>query len=1017
MNKIRTLVMATMLLAFGSAPAWAQERRITGVVTSEGGEPLPQASVNVVGTALGGYTTESGHFTIPAPDGPLTLRVRRIGYREKTVQIAATLNEITIKLAKDVLQLEKQVITGAATSVASRNAANAVAVVSGDQLNRAPTPTIENALQGKVAGAIITTNSGAPGGGAQVQLRGVTSIGSNSSPLYVVDGVIVSNAAISSGLTTITQASRVIGTSNQDQQVNRIADLNPADIEDISVLKGASAGAIYGSAASNGVILITTRRGRTGRPSFNITQRVGQFRLSNKLDLRCFKSAEEAANIGLDATAFSPVCNDFQDQFYGQKDLSYETDLSVSGGNSGTTYFASGLVKRDAGIEKGTGYNKQSFRVNLGQLVGSRLSLRANSEIVHSLTSRGISGNDNANVNPYTVFSATPTFFDFRPDPETGVYPRNPYLGAFGDNPFQDRDLLHTPENVYRFIGGASANYSVMSSVRQSLDFVMNGGVDHFSQNDKLVSPPSLYFEAADGLPGTVVDNNTYEVTATLGASLVHKFFPASGFFSTTTSIGLRQGRRQLEQVFTAGQNLLLGQANLDKAANISAFETRNLSKDFSYYGQEELLLFRERLLLTGGLNLERTSNNGDPDKFYSYPKLAASFRSPWLPPYANELKVRAAYGRAGNKPTYGQAFTPLVVTVEDNILGTRPSLGAGRPDIKPERSTETEGGVDATLFNGRASLEFTVYRKAIDDLILTAARAPSTGFTSEVINGGSLVNRGYEIGLDLTPLQGRSLTWISRTTFAHNHAIVTQLPVPAFNTGGFGLSFGQTRIEIGKSPTAIIGRNGRDTTWQNAAGALVTRGSADCPAAPSTVASCGAFISRADHLEIIGDANPRFTMGFSNEFNFGPMRLTSLFDWRHGGNVANLTNDYLLDCCDTSNGDFQGTMGDPDLAAKIRHLQLDLRSTKSFLEDASFVKLRELSLSYALPTALTSRLFSSSRAVRLEVSGRNLLTWTPYTGLDPEVSNFGNTNVTRYFDVTPYPPSRSFFFSVSADF
>jgi hypothetical protein len=159
--------------------------------------------------------------------------------------------------------------------------------------------------------------------------------------------------------------------------------------------------------------------------------------------------------------------------------------------------------------------------------------------------------------------------------------------------------------------------------------------------------------------------------------------------------------------------------------------------------------------------------------------------------------------------------------------------------------------------------------------------------------------------------------------------------------------------------------------------------------------------------------------MGFSNELNWGPVRLTSLFDWRHGGNVANLTNDYLLDCCSNfwPDGDFQGTMGDSVLAAKIRHQQIDLRSTKSFLEDASFVKLRELSLSYALPMALTSRLFSSARAVRLEVSGRNLLTWTPYTGLDPEVSNFGNTNVTRYFDVTPYPPSRSFFFSISADF
>ena len=1011
MNRTRLSVYSLLLIGLFSSSAFAQARRITGRVTSEGGVPLGSASVSVMGTALGAYTTEDGRFTVPAPDGSVTLRVRRIGYQQKLIPVDAGTNDVAVSLAADVLQLEQQVITGTVTSVSSRNAANAVAVVSGEQLNRAPTPTIENALQGKIAGAIITTNSGAPGGGAQVQLRGVTSIGSNSSPLYVVDGVVVSNTAISSGLTTITQASRVIGTSTQDQQVNRIADLNPADIEDISVLKGASAGAIYGSAASNGVILITTKRGRAGKPAFNVTQRLGQFRLSNKIQIRCFTSAAEAAAAGLDATAWNPTCNDFQDQFYGEKNLSYETDMSVSGGNSGTTYFASGLVKRDAGIEKGTGYNKQSLRVNLGQQIGSRLNVKANSQIIHSLTVRGISGNDNANVNPYTVFSLTPTFYDLRPDPVTGVYPRNPYLGANGDNPFQDRDLLSTPENVYRFIGGASANYSLLSSTRQTLDFVLNGGIDQFSQIDKLVSPASLYFEPADGLPGTVIDNNSHQLIGTLGASFVHKFFPESQLFNATTSIGLRQGRGEFAQVFTAGQNLLLGQANLDKATNITAFETREVQKDFSYYGQEELLLLGEKLLLTGGVNLERTSTNGDDHKFYSYPKLAASFQMPWLPRFTDALKLRAAYGRAGNKPRYGQKFTSLVVVVEDGILGTRPSLAAGRPDIKPERSTEVEGGLDATLFGGRSSLEFTVYRKAIDDLILTANRAPSTGFTTEVVQGGSMINRGYEISLNLTPVQRGTLSWISRTTFAHNHAVITQLPITPFNTGGFGIGFGQTRIQQGISPTSIIGRNGRDTTWRDASGALVTRGVGGCPVAPSTT-SCGTFVSRVDHLSIIGDATPKFTMGFSNEFNFGPLRLSSLLDWRHGGDVSNLTNDYFLDCC----SDNQGTLGDIALVDKMRAAQA-LRQTRAYLEDASFVKLRELSLSYTVPAAFVNRIVSSASAVRLELSGRNLKTWTGYTGLDPEVSNFGNTNVTRYFDVTPYPPSRSFFFSISADF
>jgi TonB-linked SusC/RagA family outer membrane protein len=1008
MKRIRLAIYSLLMLGVFSISALAQTRVITGRVTTEGGQPLTAASVSVVGTALGTYTGEDGRFSVSAPAGPVTLRVRRIGFLQKNASVDAATSDVAVSLAQDVLQLEQQVVTGTATSVASQNAANAVAVVSGEQLNRAPTPTIENALQGKIAGAVITTNSGAPGGGAQVQLRGVTSIGSNSSPLYVVDGVIVSNDAISSGLTTITQASRVIGTSVQDQQVNRIADINPADIEDISVLKGASAGAFYGSAASNGVILITTKRGRAGKPAFNLTQRLGTFSLSNKLPIRCFNSQAEATAAGRTATPWQPVCNDFQEQFYGEKDLSYETDMSVSGGNAGTTYFVSGLVKRDAGIEKGTGYNKQSVRVNVGQQIGSRLNVKANTQIVHSLTVRGVSGNDNANVSPFTVFSQTPTFYSLQP--VDGVYPRNPYLGANGANPFQDRDFLKTPENVYRFIGGASANYNLLSSVRQSLDIVANGGVDHFNQLDKLVAPRFLYFEPADGLPGTVVDNNSNQITGTLGASVIHRFFPSSQLFSATTSIGLRQGRRQFDQVFTAGQNLLLGQGNLEKATNITVSETRTLVKDFSYYAQEELLLLNERLNLTAGVNLERTSNNGDPDKLFSYPKLAVAYRSQWLPPYTNDLKFRIAYGRAGNKPTYGQKFTSLVVITEDAVSGTRPSLAYGNDQIKPERSTETEAGIDATLLNGRASLEFTVYRKAIDDLILTANTAPSTGFTSQVINGGSMINRGYEIGINMTPFQRGSINWISRTTFAHNHAIVTQLPVPAFNTGGFGIGFGAARIQVGESPTAIIGRNGRDSTWRNAAGALVTRGNG-CPPAPSTD-PCGTFVSRVDHLSIIGDNAPRFNMGFSNEFNVGPLRLTSFFEWRHHFDVTNLTNDYFLDCC----SDNQGTLGDLALVDKMRAAQA-LRQTRAYLEDASFVKLRELSISYLVPEQIINRLFSSARGVRLEVSGRNLKTWTGYTGLDPEVSNNGNTNVNRFNDITPYPPSRSLFFSISADF
>ena len=357
------LVLTLLLTLVVSADASAQ-RRVTGRVTGTADEPVQSASVTVQGTTIGTHTSEDGRYTLNSvPAGAQVLVVRRIGYRRVTQPLSATADQVDVRMEKDVLQLETQVITGTTTTIARANAANAVAVVSGEQLNKAPTPTIENALQGKIPGAVVSTNSGAPGGGAQVQLRGITSINASSSPLYVIDGVLANNSQIGSGVNSITNAGGGI-TNSQDQPANRISDLNPADIETIEVLKGASAGAIYGSKASNGVIVITTKKGSAGRPVGNITQRVGQFSLSKKLGLRCFGSAAEATAAGFSGaefTAANGTCNDFEQQFYSGNPLSYETDLSLRGGSAGTTFYIGGLAKRDNAIQRNSYYQKQSL--------------------------------------------------------------------------------------------------------------------------------------------------------------------------------------------------------------------------------------------------------------------------------------------------------------------------------------------------------------------------------------------------------------------------------------------------------------------------------------------------------------------------------------------------------------------------------------------------------------------------------------------------------------------------------
>jgi TonB-dependent starch-binding outer membrane protein SusC len=984
-RKFGLWVLALVLTFVVSAEASAQ-RRVTGRVTGSNGEPVSAASVSVQGTTLGAYTAEDGRYTlIGVPAGSQVLVVRRIGYRRMNVPLPATQDQLDVALIRDVLELERQVITGTTTSISSANAANAVSSVTAEQLTRTPTPTIENALQGKIPGAVISTNSGAPGGGAQIQLRGVTSINANSSPLYVVDGVLVSNAEISTGLNSISNAgTRGSITGSQDQPTNRISDLSPMDIESIEVLKGASAGAIYGSKGANGVIVITTKRGSSGKPAISFAQRVGQFSISKKIGNRCFGSAAEAADWGGAGeaavwTAATNKCNDFEQQFYSGNDLSYETSLSVRGGTSATTYYVGGLAKRDNAIQPGTYYQKQSLQANVGQLIGTRLNLRANNEFIHSLTDRGLSGNDNDDiVSPGDIFSATPSYFDLKTK-SNGLYAVNPYLSS-GSNPFQNSELVKNPEDVFRYIGSINATFSAFSSQRQTLDFTFIGGIDAFSLASKLFSPPTAYFEPNDGLPGTITNNKTTSANANLNLSGAHKYIADP--LTATTSFGLRQERRQRNVVYTSGKNIPSGVTDVNFGVQQSVDEQQILVKDFAYYAQEEVLALNEKLLLTAAINAERSSVNGDDKKFYTYPKFAASYRLGLLPPGVNDLKFRVAFGKAGNQPPFGVKYTTLPYSTYSGQAGARVSLTLGSADIKPETTTETEGGFDLTALNGRVATDFTVFHKVVDDLILQANVAPTTGFSSQFKNAGQLTNNGVEIGLNVTPIQTNDVTWLSRTTFAKVHGTVTRLDVAPFNGGAFfSTRYGAPYIQQGGSITAVQAVNG-------------------CKVVQTSCTADNRILQTFESA-------PDYTMGFSNEVNYRGFRLYGLLDWRKGGLVANLTDNY-----------YDGSGTGPD-TAKMNQRNADFAAGKAvYLQDAGFVKLREVSLGYAIPSSLTQRLFmGTAQEVRLEVSGRNLKTWTKYDGYDPEVSNFGSQNIGRFQDVTPYPPSRSIFVSLSANF
>ena len=887
-----------LLTLIGAGQASAQTRIVTGRVTdSLTSEAVTSGQVSVLGTTVAATVKDDGTFTVAVPARDVTLSVRSIGFKRRDVSVPVSQNAVQVTLQRDYFQLEAIVVTGQATGIERKNLAHAVATVSADQLVKAPTASVEEALQGKLAGAQILSNTGAPGGGQRVRLRGVTSIIGSSTPLYVVDGVIISDVSISPGINLITRASGSAGiatgdrgTISQENPVDRVADINPNEIENVEVLKGAAASAIYGSKASNGVIIITTKRGRNGAPQFSVTQRVGTSRLANRIGYRTFTSLKDAAR-AFGATAGDTISGtpgapgvgwtpgytpyDFEDMLYNEKPAGYETSISVNGGTDNTRYFASGLAKHEGGVVHNTYAEKQSLRLNLDQQAGSRVSFQANTEVVRTESDRGLTGNDNSGTAYGFVIHKTPNFFDMRatcPDNtkqafcDGGIYTQDPYSNS---NALQTASLFKNRETVWRAITSGRVQLDAIQTPQHTLRFSGTGGADVFTQKNVVISPPELFFEPTDGFAGTYGLSFSQNLNLNLSGNAVHTFKPSGGSFTATTQFGVQVETRDLNVSRSVAQNLLGGVMSIQAGTSKVASEDHQRAEDFGLFAQEEFLTLQDRLLFTLGVRADQSSNNGDPTKVFYYPKSSLSYRMPKFVGPVDELKLRLAFGQSGNQPIYGAKFTTLTTGNIGPLGGFQTAAAAGDPIIVPERQRELEGGFDATLFGSRANVEFTVYEKRISDLILNQQLAPSTGFTSQQINGGVLRTRGLETSLSLVGIQSATVQWSTRFNFALSRAKIVELPVPgfvigAFQTGAFRIDTtthyvlpGSRQVVDASSPTTLWGN---DTLPGANAGTVVI------------------------NPHPIGQMTPKFTLGMSNDVTYKAVKLYWLWDWQDGG-------------------------------------------------------------------------------------------------------------------------------------
>ncbi|MFQ5603277.1 MAG: SusC/RagA family TonB-linked outer membrane protein [bacterium] len=979
MKKLNIILLALLFSVFSVSAVLGQVLEIAGTVTeAETGEGLPGANIAVKGTNLGTASDVNGKFNIRLPNfTQATLEVSFIGFKTLEVNVTESTNNLAIAMEEDILKTSEVVITGLATSVKKRNLANSVGTVSAKELIPAPAQTLERALNGKIAGIAISQNTGAPGGGINVNLRGLSTIQGETQPLYVVDGIIISNDDIQSGIDIVSEATGAGSARPQGQPTNRIADINPNDIANIEVLKGASAAAIYGSKATNGVVIITTKSGTPGKTRIDVSQQLGFSSILNKIGTRKFTAETAKASFGDEGLAeFNKNGGKFIDQeevLFGEEGFITETSIGVRGGSENTQFYVSGLIQDEDGIVKNTGYKKYSGKVNVDHKLSDRIKVSAYTTFSRTESQRSITGNDNTNTTLGFSLGFTPSFINLEPD-ENGNYPVHPFNPS---NPVQTRDLLRNSEKVYRTLASLQANWSILKSQSQILDLIVQGGVDFFSMENFIFSPNELQFEANSDLPGETVTGETESTFSNLYIHMNHSYTTSSNIIFRTTG-GIQFENRNVNNVLVNSNGLVQTQSNVDQATKVDVFQSREVGRERGFFVQEELDL-NEKIYLTAALRGDASSANGDTDKYFLFPKFSGSIRLSeygfWegLRSFSPEFKLRAAYGETGNLPRANRKFTNLLPENIGGNSGLVPSTRRGDPDIQPERTKEIEVGVDATFLNGNAALEVSYYRQNIEDLILEADQPGSSGITILETNAGEMRTTGWEISLGLTPIRSQNFNWTSRINFFTTESEITSLEVDPFNLGGFATFLGTMRIQKGFSPTAIVGSE--------------------------------SFDDNGNVVKVLGDQTPDFTLAVNNNFNIGNFEFSFLWDWQQGGDVINLGKLIM---------DLGGTSPDFDQNGTTRLNELGTK-TASYVEDGTYLKLRELSLSYSFPRSVVSNLFGGQLSyLRVGVAGRNLLMFTGYDGYDPEVSQFGNVAVGRGVDTLPFPSARSFYFNIA---
>lgn len=1012
MKKILLLILSMVVLSISTIMA---QSSISGKILDDTGQPLIGATVVVKGTTIGAIADDNGNYTLSTPKGSTTLVFSFVGYntREETI---GDRTSIDVTMAVNSL-LNEVVVVGYGTQT-KKELTGSVSKVSGEAISKLTVTSIDQALQGQAAGVQVTTNSGTPGGGVSIRVRGPSSITAGSQPLYVVDGIPINNGNYSQ-----------LGVGGQG--TNALADLNPADVASIEILKDAAAAAIYGSRASNGVVLITTKRGKSGKSKVTLNSYYGNQSVWKRIEPQTGQEHigtinEARRNVGLAplytaADSTGAANTNWQTEIFRTAPIS-NTDLSFEGGTDRLQYRLSGSYFDQKGIVIGSSFNRASVRANIDNRLTDKLKLSFSSSYSRSLSNR--INNDN---NIYGVVSAAILAGGHIPvkNPD-GTYARDPNSSV--ENPVSAALLPIFEAPTQRLLANTTLEYELA----KGLTLRSNVGADLISYREFRFYPSTV--PAAAGVRGQGFET-IYNDNNLINENLL--FYKTNiGKVKLDFVGGITFQKDRAETIFTQGENFPGNTVQTLNAASVK----KDIQSTRTLWGLNSQVArlnlgYADRYVLSASVRRDGASRFGKDNRYGIFPGISAAWNiseESFLKgnQTISNLRVKGGWGIRGNS-NIGNFASRALISPGSNynqIAGLAPGQ-LGNNDLTWEQREDLTAGIEIGFLQNRIGVEFEIYNAKTNALLLDRPLPFTSGYGSISQNVGKMTNKGVDIRLTTENIKRENFTWSTSLNLSTYKNTVTDI-VNEFAAGfaswvdtsyALGAFRGyrvanifQTQGEIDAVNQTAKEKTGRTTAVYQA---TTTR-----PGDIKFVDINGDGVITSADQEVIGDANPKWFGGITNNFTIYGVDVSFFFQFTQGNMIYNNTRAFSEGMnsvfgqaasirarwtpTNTNTDIPRAAWGDPNN---------NRRTSTRFLEDGTYMRLKNMNVGYTIPSEITSKIRLAN--LRVYYSGQNLLTFTKYKGLDPEISTFGETNTAPGTDFLTFPQARTHTFGLSVTF